>query len=569
MATRTAPPKSAPRRKGPERASAPADPDPFTDPPRQQELTTANPEPGTAIDVSAARAGLAVISTQLAKFDEVKGLVPELERKYKGVAFAVDTPKGMEEAKAARKAIKDPRVELEHARVAAKAPLLKLGRDIEAEAQALTVKMKSIEDPIDGQITAQETKERNRKADLERRVLELQNTPSQCIGKTAAQLEEVLEAINSTPLETFEEYRPRAAAAQESARQQVAAMLAQAKQAEEAAELRRKMQAEEDRRAALQLRVNALADCLALPYRTAARVQAAIDHLTATPIGEDFEEYAPAAREKKVDTLAKLVALRDEKQRAEDAAAAAAAPTPAPAPTAGQQEHGTVDGLPSGAARIYPDEPGFERVTEEVKDAGSYNGGSIGATVSYTRRIEAVPARDPRATQLYARGRAALESAGMVPPPAQAPLLNTRGPMGMDNAPQATDHDRINDEGAQALHQAFGPGGADNVVDATIDEDLAQPFVRASLGPVDVKTGGEHDGHAAQVAGYEFVTGARGRLSVPDPDVVDAEVRRRPTDAELLYVIACHYDVPREVAASWLRTLDIEVALAQLSLVEG
>lgn len=480
-----------------------AAPDPFAPEPRQPELTPANDD--TAGPPDAARTAIAIITSQLSEFDRVEAGIGELERKFKNVVYAVDTPKGMREACESRAAINKPIYATEHARKTAKAPVLELGRYIDSRAKNIDTRLRAVVNPIDDQIKAQEKKEAERKADLERRVQEIQHTPTQCIGKTAAELQEVLDGLNTLPLETFQEYRPQAAAAQESARQQVTKMLEQARLAEEAAELRRKQEADEKRRADLQAKVDALGNCLTLPYRTSERVQQAIDRLTATPIGDDFAEFAPAAREKKVQVLAQLVDLRDEKKRAEDAGVAAR--------------------QAAQATMTYPN--GAPMFGEHIKENGD--------------RILLKPDGKRSVFCDVDEGDAPQQPAGGV-------LLNTCGPMGMDDTPQATgsldnlsDHDRINDEAATRLHRDFGDGGA--------------RMVRRVA-----------EGRALEAA---HVPVPANRLGPPDFDVVDAEIRQRPADVELLRVVAAHYDVPNTIAADWLRTFDAAAALSQLPLPEA
>lgn len=426
--------------------------DPLAPPPLQRELAAAPVAPAANDE---ARAGLAVISTQLAVFDAVEAGVAELERRYRDVAYSVETKKGMDEAVEARRAIKAPRVELEHARTSAKAPLLKLGRDIDGRAQAITARLVAIEKPIDDQIKAQERKEAERKADLERRLAEIRGTPQKCIGKSTTDLQVVLEALESLPLGDFAEYREQAAKAQFDATQAVQVLLQQARQAEELAALREKERKEEARKAAIQQAIDAIgAPLQQLPMcRTAARVHGLIDNVGAVQIAEAvYQEFAPAAREKKAAVLAALVQARDEKQAAEDARAAAAAapaptsaPTPAPAPA------------PAPAA---------------ASGATAFTDGTFGRLQKDFDRVF----QAPNTTQ---RAAAALASQG-------------------------------------------APSDAD-------------PFTAP---------------RPAAAAGTEL------SMSVP----------QRPTDSEMLAVLADHYDTDPATVAGWLRTFDVAAALAQLAL---
>jgi hypothetical protein len=501
--TTATPAKKAARRKAAEK------PDPLSP---QQDLAPA-PAAAPAGPPDEARTAIATITSQLVEFDRADSQVPELQRKYAGVAYAVDTSKGMEDAVLARREIKKVRVDLEHARVAAKQPVLQLGRKIDERATQITAKLAALEDPIDGQIKAQERKEAERKADLERRIREVSATPAQCIGKNSAQLQEVLESLDTLPLADFQEYREQAAKAQFDAQQAVRTLLQQAKQAEELAELQAQQRREDARRAAIRQAIDAIAaPLLQLPMcRTAARVQTLIDNVRAVNIADEvYQEFAPAAREKKSEVLATLIAAHREKQSAEDAAAAApraeqATKTyPNGAPMFGQhvKENGdrvmldeqgkrsvfcdvdegdalpaarpdTVDGLPPGARRIYPDEP----------------------RESYVR----------------------------------------------------SDHDRINDEGAERLHRQFGD------VSAGPGRSLAHGFKRVMSRPLNPQHSEPDDPFTAPAAraGSEMAMS-----SAP-----------RPSDAEMLAVVADHYEVDAVTAAGWLRTFDAAAALAQQSLI--
>ncbi|HEY8357010.1 MAG TPA: DUF1351 domain-containing protein [Ramlibacter sp.] len=317
------------------RSKRAAMPDPLAPPPAQQDLAPAPAAPAVNDD---ARKAIATINSQLAEFDVVEAGIADLERKYKDVVFAVDTPKGMREALDARAVINKPIHATEHARKAAKAPVLELGRNIDARAKIIDGRLRPLVNPIDDQIKAQERKEAKRVADLQQRITELRNTPQLCIGKTSAQLQEVLNALDTLPLEEFAEYREQAAKAQFDAQQQVRTLLATARQAEELAELQAKQKAEAERKAAIESRI--LVDITgklstAAMCRTSVRLQALVDSLTGYAVDETFAEFAPAAREEKARVLAELGRLRDEKKAAEDAAtAAAAAPAPTPMPTA-------------------------------------------------------------------------------------------------------------------------------------------------------------------------------------------------------------------------------------------
>lgn len=110
------------------------------------------------------------VTSVVAKFDRVAAGLGELKTKYQGVLFEVTTPKGMRAAIEARAAIRDPRFEVERVRKECKAPILALGRDIDARAAKITEELLALETPIDKHIKAEETRreeEKKRKQEAE------------------------------------------------------------------------------------------------------------------------------------------------------------------------------------------------------------------------------------------------------------------------------------------------------------------------------------------------------------------------------------------------------------------
>jgi hypothetical protein len=281
--------------------------------------------------------GIETINTQLAEFDKVEAGITDLETKYAKVAFDCTTPKGMKDAVAARLAVKTPRIAVEHARKAAKEPVLKLGRDIDARAAAITARLVALERPIDDQIKAQELREAERKADLERRLREIVATPNLAIGKKSDELAQIVEALRAMPLEDFQEYRAEATAARAEALGKVEHLLSQAKQAEEGARALEAQRLETERKNEIQFRIGTFTDQVntAAMCRTSARIQALIDRTEAAPIDESYQEFQAAAQSEKDRVLGVLRQMLADKQQAEaDAAAAVAARAAAVPPVA-------------------------------------------------------------------------------------------------------------------------------------------------------------------------------------------------------------------------------------------
>lgn len=127
---------------------------------------------------------LEVVSKAIANINAVSEGLANLTKQYGGVVYEVATTKGMEEAKAARAAIREPRYNVEKVRKEAKAPILALGKKLDSEAARITAELLKIEDPIDAQIKNEEQRkerereekikaEEKRQADLQVRLAEL------------------------------------------------------------------------------------------------------------------------------------------------------------------------------------------------------------------------------------------------------------------------------------------------------------------------------------------------------------------------------------------------------------
>ena len=113
----------------------------------------------------------------LTEFSRVEAGLAALRAKHGNTVYEVSTTAGLEAAKAARAEIREPRFALEKVRKAAKAPLLAIGRRIDAEAVRITEAILEVERPIDDQIKAEEARkvaerEAKRAAEVERLRLE-------------------------------------------------------------------------------------------------------------------------------------------------------------------------------------------------------------------------------------------------------------------------------------------------------------------------------------------------------------------------------------------------------------
>ncbi|MEL4181206.1 hypothetical protein [Roseateles sp. PN1] len=99
------------------------------------------------------------VKTALNEFDRVSAGLAELEARYpKDVVYPVETPKGYKDAIEHRAAWRDPRILVEKSRKMAKAPILTLGKSIDARAAWLTEKLEEGEKPVDQQIKAEDAR---------------------------------------------------------------------------------------------------------------------------------------------------------------------------------------------------------------------------------------------------------------------------------------------------------------------------------------------------------------------------------------------------------------------------
>ena len=273
---------------------------------------SANPEssadqaqsPSTSMELSIrdqAIAELSVIETGIA----------DLRQKYKDVVFDVATTKGMDEAKKARVAIRDPRYKVPHIVKAKKAELKKISDEIVSTGERIVTELKALEDPIDGQITAEEERkeaEKQRKIEEERlriaairdRISFISAVPVNMVGKGSDELVAAIATATATVVdeENFGEFVDEAAALLSSVVEKLNAMLAAARAADEAA-----AKAEEDRQ-----RLVAEAEEL---ERKRKEIAEAEERLAAAQRADD-ERKAAAAREES-ERLA-----REDQRRAEE-----------------------------------------------------------------------------------------------------------------------------------------------------------------------------------------------------------------------------------------------------------
>lgn len=198
----------------------------------------------------------------------------DLETKYRGVVYDVTTTEGMEAAREARAAIRDPRYKLEKVRAATSKELTTIQRAVNAEAARIKGRIEEIEHPIHQQINAEEERieaERAAKreaaaartAALRAQVDAIKGTPLTLIGAGEQEIREAIDALNARDLQAeFDDvWLPDAVAARNAALPAMDTLLAERiamaerqaqmdreaeeRRAAEAAEAERRRQAEE------------------------------------------------------------------------------------------------------------------------------------------------------------------------------------------------------------------------------------------------------------------------------------------------------------------------------------
>jgi hypothetical protein len=159
---------------------------------------------------------IALVQGALTEFDKVEAGLADLRTKYANVVYAVNTAAGMAEAKAARQALRAPRYAVDKILKATKEPLNQIKKDLDARAGRITAAILVFEDPIDGQIKAEEDRkaaekaERERVAAAQKLVIDnamtwIRNHAVQAAGKSAADIKELVTSLETmeVTLETF------------------------------------------------------------------------------------------------------------------------------------------------------------------------------------------------------------------------------------------------------------------------------------------------------------------------------------------------------------------------------
>lgn len=155
----------------------------------------------------------------IAAYNPIKEAIAALTAQYGKVVFDVSTTAGMEAAKQARMAIRDPRYKIEHIRKALKAPALAHSKRIDDEAKEYTASLLAIETPIDDQIKAREKAiedariakelaEAEERRKIDAAIADIQFTAVYAAGKSSLEIKVILEELGKRPM-TEDEFGSR------------------------------------------------------------------------------------------------------------------------------------------------------------------------------------------------------------------------------------------------------------------------------------------------------------------------------------------------------------------------
>lgn len=129
----------------------------------------ATPAPAVA-KTNAIAAGIANVQAEVTKFDQIAAGLRAIETAHPKnvIVGAIDTSAGMKVAEAGWRAYRNPRLEVERSRKAAKQPVLALGRAIDDFAGQLETTLREGEDHYKAQIDAEEARKAAEKAEAAR-----------------------------------------------------------------------------------------------------------------------------------------------------------------------------------------------------------------------------------------------------------------------------------------------------------------------------------------------------------------------------------------------------------------
>lgn len=155
--------------------------------------------------------GVSLHDHAMQEINAIEAGLTELERQYAGVVYDVTTKEGMDAARAARQAIRDPRYKVEKVRAETSSELTRIRTVVNAEAKRITERIEKIEEPIHQQIKAEEDRieadraerrriEAERVAALRASIDAIKGIPLSMIGAGEAEIREAIDELNGRDL---------------------------------------------------------------------------------------------------------------------------------------------------------------------------------------------------------------------------------------------------------------------------------------------------------------------------------------------------------------------------------
>ena len=172
------------------------------------------------------------MNTEIKEYTKTEAALADLRSRYDGIVWQVATTKGMDEAKKARAEVRGYRTDLEKLRQEIKAPALERCRLIDDEAKRITAELRSIEDPIDAVIKAEEERKAAEKDERERieaervaairaKIADLVALPAKHVMTGADDLLAVIDRLEEPSLDEFAELTGEARMAFSAAHEQM------------------------------------------------------------------------------------------------------------------------------------------------------------------------------------------------------------------------------------------------------------------------------------------------------------------------------------------------------------
>lgn len=286
----------------------------------KSDLAAAEPEPESPV-----RTALAVVSAQVDAIQAMDIRVAELESRYAGVIFQVETTAGMADAKRAREEIREVRYALQNMLRDGKVPLNNLKRHMEDTTTARIDRLLGVETPVDSQIKGEEQRkadekrqreeaEQRRKDAIEARIEEIRNRASEAMGKPSADIAALIEQTTAIAIDdAFAEFKSKAESVQKMTLDKLRyfhqAAVAAEEKARELAEQEARLRADREAQRLRERRMEAISDInglivVAARGRTLAAYDAAIQQLERRDItAEEFGDLVDTAAAARANTL--------------------------------------------------------------------------------------------------------------------------------------------------------------------------------------------------------------------------------------------------------------------------